>query len=500
MSSQDAELREHTVLPALSEKVGSERIGLLPGALGTFSVTMQSISFIGPAFSALLLFQVVAGFTGVSIGFAFLVAGGLVLMLALSLGQLAARLPSAGGYVTYVTRALGGQAGFLINWIFIAYIAIAPGFIVAYAGYVCEQALQAQYGFRVPWWLFFVVVIAVVTTVVFFGIRPSARAMIVLGVAESGMVLALAIWGLASPGPGGFSLAPLSPASAPGFHGFYLGVIFCLLAFAGWEGAVPLAEETRRPTRSVPIALVAAVLCIVAVFVVANWGLMVGWGTRALPSLLNSQQAPPLVLAHRYWGAAWVLVLAALLNSVVCASIASFNAVTRMWYAVARSGLGPARLARLHPRHHTPRDAIALQSALALAIGLGFGLWLGPFNAFLTLSLLTTLALVVVYVAGNVAVTAFYTRRGERVRPLLHIVFPVLTSGVMIYVGYESLDPLPAAPIRWGAVACGAWLVLGIVALGASNRGRRRGWAIDAGLAFHDRLVTADGEGPAPHP
>ena len=52
-----------------------EEVRLLPGALGTFSIAMQSISFVGPAFSALLMFQIVAGYAGVSVAFAFLMAG-----------------------------------------------------------------------------------------------------------------------------------------------------------------------------------------------------------------------------------------------------------------------------------------------------------------------------------------------------------------------------------------------------------------------------------------
>ena len=467
--------------------VDSRGAGLAAGTIGTFAVTMQSIGFVGPAFSALLLFQVIAGYSGVSVAFSFLIAGAIILMLAASLATLAARLPSAGGYVTYITRAAGARSGFLMNWIFVVYVAIAPGFIVTYAGYVCEQALKAQYGFALPWWIVLVSVLTVATAVVFLGIRPSARAMIALGLAEATLVLALAMWGLASPGRGGFTLSPLSPAAAPGLHGVYLGVIFSLLAFAGWEGAVPLAEESRRPGRSVPIGLVAAVLSIVALFVVANWGLMVGWGTHALPSLLRSQQAPPIVLAHRYWGGAWVLVLVALLNSVICATIASFNAVTRMWYAVARAGLGPARLAALHPRHRTPTWAVALQGVLALGIGLGFGLWLGPLDAFLTLGLLSTLALVAVYVAGNMAVIAFHVRETHAVKPLLHVVFPILTSVAVIWVGYKSLQPLPPPPVRWGVVAAGAWLLLGIALLLTQDQDQRRKWASDARLAIHER-------------
>ncbi len=324
--------------------------GLLPGALGQFSVTMQSVSFVGPAFSALLLFQVVAAFAGVSVAFAFVIAGAIILRLAISLGTLAARLPSAGGYFTYVTRAVNAPAGWLLSWIFLIYAPIAPGFIVAYTGYICEQSLQAQYGFSLPWWVVLIVVLGLVTVVVYRGIQLSARALIVLGVIEAAVVLTLAVCGLADPGPGGFSFAPLSPSSAPSFHGLYLAVVFSLFAFAGWEGSVPLAEESRRPARSVPVGLISAVLFIVALFVFTSWGLMVGWGTHNLPALFTSAQAPPLVLAHRYLGAAWVLVLVALLNSVICASIASFNTVTRMWYAMARSGLVPDGLGHLHRR------------------------------------------------------------------------------------------------------------------------------------------------------
>ena len=81
-----------------------------------------------------------------------------------------------------------------------------------------------------------------------------------------------------------------------------------------------------------------------------------------------------------------------------------------------------------------------MQGLLALGVGLGFGLWLGPLNAFLTLSLLTTLALVTVYVAGNMAVITFHIREVHAVKPMLHIVFPILTSAAVIWVGYKSLQ------------------------------------------------------------
>jgi amino acid transporter len=466
----------------------SQGPGLDPDALGPFAVTVQSVSFVGPAFSGLLLFAVISGFAGVSAAFAFLVAGAIILMLAVSLGTLAERLPSAGGYFTYVTRAVGERAGLLIGWIFLVYAPIAPGFIVAYTAFVCEEALDARYGWHVPWWLVFVAAMVFVTAVVHRGIRLSTGWLIGLGLVEVAVVLALALWGLADPGPGGFSFAPLSPGSASSFQGLYLGVVFSLFAYAGWEGSVPLAEESRQPSRSVPLGLVCAVLFIVALFVLAAWGLMIGWGTDELGSMLAAKQAPPLELAQRWWGDLWVLVLLAMLNSVVCASIASFGTVSRMWFAMARSGLVSPRLAEVNARR-VPGNAVLAQSALTLAVGLGFGLWLGPREAFLTLILLTTLSGIAMYVAGNLGVVLLAWREGRLwARPFAHAVFPAVTSVAVLWVGYKSLVPRPPAPEKYAAIAAGAWLLLGTGVVLVATR-RRGAWATDARLGLEERLA-----------
>lgn len=458
-------------------------------ALGPVAITVQSVSFVGPAFSGLFLFPVIAIFAGVAAALAFLIAGAIILMLAVSLGTLARRLPSAGGYFTYVTRAVGERAGLLTGWIFLIYAPIAPGFIVAYTAHVCVDALDAKYGIQVPWWVVFVVAIVFVTAIVYSGVRLSTNWLIGLGLVEVAIVLALALWGFADPGPGGFSFDPISP-SGGGLEGIYLGVVFSLFAFAGWEGSVPLAEESRRPSESVPLGLICAVVFLIVLFALTSWGLMLGWGTRELPALLASEQAPPFVLAQKWWGDAWVLVLLALLNSVICAAIASFGTVSRMWFAMARSGLGPSRLAKLNPRTHVPDNAVLVQGALTLAVGLLFGLWLGPDAAFRTLILVVTLAAIAIYLAGNVAVVLLSRREGRATKRIFaHIVFPVVTSAAVIWVGYKSLVPLPPAPERYGAIAALAWMVIGVLVALVLHRRGSGSWSADARLGLEERMA-----------
>jgi amino acid transporter len=183
-------------------------------------------------------------------------------------------------------------------------------------------------------------------------------------------------------------------------------------------------------------------------------------------------------------------VLLALFNSVVCASIASFGTVSRMWFAMARSGLGPRRLAYLNPRTRTPSNAVLAQGGLTLVVGLLFGFWLGPDHAFHTLILVATLAGIALYLSGNLGVVLLARREGRATaRVFAHVVFPVVTSAAVLWVGYKSLVPLPPAPERYGAIAALVWMALGIAVAFVVHRRGTGGWSADARLGLEERMA-----------
>src|SRR4029077_10293063 len=112
-----------------------------------------------------------------------------------------------------------------------------------------------------------------------------------------------------------------------------------------------------------------------------------------LGALVASKELPPFVLARRFWGAAWVVMLFALLNSMIAVSIASALVTTRMWYAMARSGALPKSLAATHPRHKTPVNAVTFHTVVTIVGGLGLGYWIGPDQVFYLMGTVLTLAL-----------------------------------------------------------------------------------------------------------
>src|SRR3954468_1554838 len=173
---------------------GRIQTDLKPEALGLVGVTMQAITHIAPAIAALFFTQFLVTLAGVTAPLAYVAAVVLRLMLGNTLIQLSKALPSAGGYYTYVSRALGARAGFLTSWMFILYSPMAGGVVCGFFGFIAAGALEASYNIDVPW-LWWVSVIVGAGTVAFLqyrGIELSARTLLITGGAEILIVLALA--------------------------------------------------------------------------------------------------------------------------------------------------------------------------------------------------------------------------------------------------------------------------------------------------------------------
>jgi amino acid transporter len=439
---------------------------LREGAIGLPGVLLQSTTHLAPAVTLLLSLQFLVLFAGAAVPLALLLSFGIALMLALSAAELAKRFPSAGGYYAYTSRTLGPRAGFLTAWMYALYSPILPGFMLAYLGSVLDASLHAEYGVHVAWWVWLVGGACLTALVAYRGIELSVGTLAVLGLAEVGIVVALAISGLLHPGGEGVNAAPFRPSTSPSLHGLYLAVVFSIGSYAGWEAAAPLAEESRGARRAVPLAMVVSLVGMGVFMVFCSWGILVGWGTKDLLGFLFSREFPTFVLARRLWGGAWVLVLFALLNSALGVAVACNNVATRMWYSMAREGVLPRSLAVLHPRHRTPTRAIALQLGVVLAVGLGLGAWLGPFRAFLLLGLVFSLALVFVYGAGNLGVVRYFTGEARReLNPVLHVLFPVASTAALVWAAWKSVHPLPASPTRYAPLVVGLWLALGLLVL-----------------------------------
>jgi amino acid transporter len=452
-------------------------VGLERNALGLPTVLMQSVAQIAPAVGVLLTIAFNTQLAGLGAPSTYLVAFLIALVSAIALGQLAKYLPSAGGFYTYVSTTVGPRAGFMVGWLYSWFVAAIPGALASYTAFVLHNELKQEYGVNIPWPVFVAAILGLVGYVGYRGIRISGRALMVLSIIEMIIVFALSLSGLFSPGPGGVTLGGFNPGNSTSLNGFYLAVVFSIFAFTGWESAAAVAEETRRPRWAIPRALIGSVVVLGCFYIFCAWGLQLGWGVNHLDALAGSSENPAFVVAHRLWGGAWILVLLALLNSGIAVCIACTTDSTRNWYAMARSGAFPHWMDHVHPVNRTPSHAVMAQTALALAVGLGAGAWVGPDQAFFVLGLVGTLIYVVVYLLGNVGVVRFFrTRQRADFNWRLHLALPLLSSVSLFWVAYKSLDPLPGAPVRYAPIVAALWLVFGAAVLVRLERRGKQGW------------------------
>jgi hypothetical protein len=90
--------------------------GLARKAIGLREVLFQSITHMAPAAAVALSIVVGANFASGALPLSVVFALIGCLLVAVSIGQLARRLPSAGGFYTYASRGLHPAVGFLVGW------------------------------------------------------------------------------------------------------------------------------------------------------------------------------------------------------------------------------------------------------------------------------------------------------------------------------------------------------------------------------------------------
>jgi amino acid transporter len=456
-------------------------------ALKLPEVLMQGVTHIAPAVGMVLTIQFITSLAGVTSPLAYLLAFLITLTLGISLTQLAKHLPSAGGYYTYLSRTVHPRAGWLTAWLYFLYDPTGAAINLAFMGFFFESTMKAEYNITFRWWWFFLLGTAFITLLVYRGIKISARGTVILGVIEVSIVVILALFGLLSPGQGGVNLAPYNPGNTPSASGLYLAVIFSIFAFTGFESVAPLAEESENPKRLLPRGIIYSILIMGAFYIFCSWAILLGFGTDRVQAFIDSSENPVFVLAKDLWGGAWIVVFFAVINSIIAVSIACTNAATRVFFAMGRSGSLPRSLAAVHPRFKTPRNAVVLQTILTLVIGLGLGFLLGPDQEFFMMGVAITLGLVLVYSAGNLGVYRYYrAERAQEFNAWLHLVFPVLSTVALLFVGYKSIVPLPAYPVVIAPFLVAVWLVAGVILVYRLSRTGREEWLMQAARVYEE--------------
>jgi len=399
---------------------------------------------------------------------AFAVAAVGVGLVAYGFVRLAGEFSHAGSVYAFVGNTLGPRPGFLAGWALLGtYLVFPPVSIMGIA--VFGRAFLATTGLArdADWYPLALAAWAVIWVLAARGVRPTTRSVLAFEIVSVCLILVLMgaiYWRLAAgTAPGGQRLSGSVFALPPGagISVLALAATSGFLAFAGFESAGSLGEESLAPTRAIPRAIVTAVAFGAVFYVACVVAQSLGFGTGAAGvSAFRHSQAPLGDLARRYVGTplATSLDLGAVL-SALGAGLGGVTVAARMLFSFGRDGIASRRLSGVSRATGVPQRALATEMLVGLALLTAFRLaGTSALNVFFYLATIGTLSLLVMYVLTNLAAARHLGRRSP-----WQVLPPACGAGIAGFVLYHNVWPVPPRPYEFFPYLVLGWLAAGLL-------------------------------------
>jgi APA family basic amino acid/polyamine antiporter len=290
------------------------------------------------------------------------VIGGLYALLgAISMAELATRIPQSGGQYVFAHRALGPYAGFVVGWSdwistcgSTAAVAIVIGeysgvLVPALANRITPIALVVAVGFALLQWR---------------GVRWGSNAQLVTTFLKALAFIALIVACFAMGDGGTFAHERGSITILT--NSFAVGIVVSLQAviytYDGWTGVIYFSEEVRKPARDIPRALFGGVLSVLGIYLLVNLALL-----YVLPmSEIAGKELAVGAAAEKLFGQRGDTILRSLTIIAMLSSINAFHLMaTRVMFAMSRDGLFSKFAMRVNDGG-TPTVALFISTAVAV--------------------------------------------------------------------------------------------------------------------------------------
>ncbi len=453
--------------------------GLRRNAIGLREVLFQSITDMAPGAAIAASIPAGVAFAGGSLPLSVIFALVACLLCAWCIGLLAREMPAAGSLATYAARGIHPAGGFLVAWGYVLVGWLIPPLVLLQLGFTTAATINSEFpGYPATlWWPWSILGALIVLAAGYYGVRTSARLGTVLGLFEIGVFLVLAVFLIAHAGSHNTWSVFTTKYTPSGFHGLsgvIGGSVFTLLAFGGFEGAAPLAEEARDPRRTVQRAVLLATLLIGALYVFTTYAVDVAFGPRGFASFTTGTGSASWEgLARSLYGVFWFFVFLAIVNSTIANANAGINVSSRTAYAMGRIGAFPRFFELVSSRHRSPVNSILVAFAVTVGVTLGLGFGYTPTVAFSMVGTGIVIVLVAIYIVMNAACIGFFARRSGGLagglRWLSHLVIPVLgiaafvpawltAAGIKVFSFVAPLTP----PLSYMGPAVAVWMIIGV--------------------------------------
>ena len=371
---------EQTVNPASGEKVELRRSLSLP------LITFYGLGTILGA-GIYVLVGKVAGAAGIYAPVSFALAAVTAGLSAFTYMELCSRYPLSGGAAVYT------QKGFGLRW-----LSILVGFLIVLSGLVSAATISRGFVgyfrvfFEVPEAMIIIGVVIAIALLAAWGIAQSVAATAVATIIEVGGLLLIIGVAYASFG----ALPERLPELVPPFElvawqGIFLGGFLAFYAFIGFEDMVNVAEEVKNPERTLPRAILIAIVISTALYLAVSLAAVL-----VLPlDQLSASEAPLALMFEQATGASPKVMASISLFAVINGALVQIIMAARMLYGMSREGWLPKGIGKLNARTQTPIFATILVSLAVLVLALALPL--------VTLAKVTSFAVLAVFAIISLA-------------------------------------------------------------------------------------------------
>ena len=372
------------------------------------------------------------------------VFGGLISLFgALSVAELGAAMPRAGGQFVYLNEAYGPVWGYLYGWSCVAVINTAS---IAAVGVAFSEYL----GFFFPLSTMGIKSVAILSVILLtiiniLDVKSGARAQNIFTLLKIGAIFGIISLGLVMDGGSAENIQPFYPdRPLPALVGpLGLAMVSVLWTYDGWIFITYVAGEVKNPGRNIPLSLVFCMLIVISIYLLINFVFTYTLGIGAMgTSTLVASDSAFIFLGEK--GA--VLVSIIILISLLGANNGFILTSARINYAMARNRLFFQQAAKVHPKFKSPANALIIQAVWACALTFS-----GTYNQLITYIIFASW---IFYAMSCAAVIILRKKRPEMKRPYKTPGYPYIPIIFILFAVFLTFNTILEAP-RDAAVGAG---------------------------------------------
>jgi amino acid transporter len=387
------------------------------------------------------------------------IAGGVFSIIgALCYAELATAFPSAGGEYHFLQRAFGRSLAFLYGWARMTVIVAGSIAVFAYLfGDYLSRVINLGAHSSAIW---AALVVVVLTGVNYCGIREGKATQNVFTVLEVGGLVLIIVAGLFFAAPPAAAVPAVAGADQPWYMGAGIGsaMIFVLFTYGGWNDAAYISAEVRNRDRNMVRALLIAISVVALLYVLVNFAYLKGLGYDQMAR----SNAVAADLLKAVWGPTGEKVIAIMIAIAALTSVnGSMIVGARSNYALGRDWPMLSYLGKWHEASGSPRNAMLVQGAIALAlVGLGT-IQNSGFKGLVEYSLPVFWGF---FLLTGIALFVLRAKEPDAPRPFKVPMYPVVPAIFVLMCGYLLYSSLTYhrthALVGLGVLAVGAVVLL----------------------------------------